>query len=70
MYPWNDVFAVIADVIDVAAVFDKHDEAHKFSNLGPFKKYVTDLGGRGVKQNSDKVWQEGRGVKPKSDVTT
>ena len=35
---------------------------------GPFKKYVNILGGRRVKQNSDKVWQGG--VKPKSDVTT
>ena len=35
-------------------------------NKGLFKKYVTGLGG-GVKQNSD---NRGRGVKPKSDVTT
>ena len=30
---------------------------------GPFKKYVTGLGGEGVKQNSDKEWQGGRGSK-------
>ena len=37
-------------------------------NMRLFKKYVTGLGGEGVKQNSDKQWQGG-GVKPKSDVT-
>ena len=37
--------------------------------MGPFKKYVTALGGEGVKQNSDKQWQGGRGVKQSSDVT-
>ena len=36
---------------------------------GPFKKYVGGLGGRGVKQDSDKEWQGGRGVKQNSDVT-
>ena len=35
-----------------------------FSFKGPFKKYVTGPGGRGVKQNSDKA-----GVKPNGDVT-
>ena len=37
--------------------------------LGPFKKYVTGLEGRGVKQNIDKQWQGGKGVMPNSDVT-
>ena len=36
---------------------------------GAIQKYVTGLGGRGVKQNSDKQWQGGRGFKPNSDVT-
>ena len=36
---------------------------------GPLKKYVTGLGGRGVKQNGGKEWQGGRGFKQNSDVT-
>ena len=42
---------------------------HILNTYGPFKKYVTGLGGRGVKQNSDKQWQGGEGVESNSDVT-
>ena len=43
-------------------IFDLH-------NLGAIQKVCHRPRGEGVKQNSDKQWQGGRGVQPNSDVT-
>ena len=46
------------------------DPCSRLRVKGPFKKYVTGLGGRGSSKIVTKCDKGGRGVKQKSDVTT
>ena len=61
---------IYIDLMELLGLMKLRKQVYSTVPKGPFKKYVTGLGGEGVKQISDKEWQGGEGVKPNGDVTT
>ena len=61
----SDQFLAETVLTDFLTLFWTPDFMTESVLLRPFKKYVTSLGVRGVKQNSDKQWQVGEGGQAK-----